>query len=68
MRSHLPGSIENGLLRTLTVGWLPWEHFRCDTNCKTDPENCISQTLKGFQVALNPLLITSADDILTSKI
>uniref|UniRef100_A0A7M4FT49 Alpha-galactosidase n=1 Tax=Crocodylus porosus TaxID=8502 RepID=A0A7M4FT49_CROPO len=38
-------SLENGLLRIPPVGWLPWDHFRCNTNCKTDPENCISEPL-----------------------
>ncbi|XP_074866981.1 alpha-N-acetylgalactosaminidase-like isoform X2 [Carettochelys insculpta] len=38
-------SLDNGLLRTPPMGWLPWERFRCNTDCKTDPENCISEHL-----------------------
>lgn len=34
-------SLENGLVRTPPMGWLAWERFRCNTDCKNDPENCI---------------------------
>ncbi|KAK9739497.1 Alpha galactosidase A [Popillia japonica] len=27
------------------MGWLAWERFRCNTDCKNDPENCISERL-----------------------
>ncbi|KAL1459701.1 hypothetical protein WDU94_011658 [Cyamophila willieti] len=27
------------------MGWLAWERFRCNTDCKNDPENCISDRL-----------------------
>ncbi|XP_062931601.1 alpha-N-acetylgalactosaminidase-like [Cynocephalus volans] len=37
--------LENGLLRTPPMGWLAWERFRCNTNCKVDPKNCISERL-----------------------
>uniref|UniRef100_A0A8C0C3W2 Uncharacterized protein n=1 Tax=Buteo japonicus TaxID=224669 RepID=A0A8C0C3W2_9AVES len=33
--------LENGLLRTPPMGWLLWEYFRCNTDCKSEPENCI---------------------------
>ena len=23
------------------VGWMAWERFRCNIDCKNDPENCI---------------------------
>jgi len=26
-------------------GWLSWQHYRCNRDCKTDPENCFSETL-----------------------
>ena len=26
-------------------GWLSWERFRCDTDCKKYPEACISERL-----------------------
>ncbi|ENN80585.1 hypothetical protein YQE_02990, partial [Dendroctonus ponderosae] len=35
-------SLENGLARTPPMGWLAWERFRCNTDCKNDPDNCIS--------------------------
>ena len=26
-------------------GWLSWQHYRCNRDCKTDPENCFSEKL-----------------------
>ena len=26
--------LENGLARTPPMGWLSWERFRCNTDCK----------------------------------
>lgn len=34
-------SLQNGLLRTPPMGWVPWERFRCNTDCTNDPDNCI---------------------------
>ena len=34
-------SLENGLARTPPMGWLTWERFRCNIDCRNDPENCI---------------------------
>jgi len=31
------------------MGWMSWELFRCDVNCTTDPENCISEHLYKAQ-------------------
>ncbi|XP_060633131.2 alpha-N-acetylgalactosaminidase [Anolis sagrei] len=38
-------ALENGLMRTPPMGWLSWERFRCNTDCKSDPHNCISEKL-----------------------
>lgn len=38
-------ALDNGLLRTPPMGWMAWERFRCDTDCKEDPQNCISEAL-----------------------
>lgn len=38
-------ALDNGLARTPPMGWLAWERFKCNTNCKEDPENCISERL-----------------------
>ncbi|XP_074083164.1 alpha-N-acetylgalactosaminidase [Macrotis lagotis] len=38
-------SLENGLMRTPPMGWLAWERYRCNINCKEDPYNCISEQL-----------------------
>ncbi|GFY45494.1 alpha-N-acetylgalactosaminidase [Trichonephila inaurata madagascariensis] len=27
------------------MGWLSWERFTCNTDCKNDPDNCISEKL-----------------------
>lgn len=32
-------------MRTPPMGWLAWERFRCNVDCKTDPHNCISEKL-----------------------
>ena len=34
-------ALDNGLARTPPMGWLSWERFRCNTDCKNDPDNCI---------------------------
>jgi len=39
----------NNLARTPPMGWMSWELFRCDVNCTTDPENCISEHLYKAQ-------------------
>ena len=33
--------LENGLARTPPMGWMDWERFRCNIDCKADPKNCI---------------------------
>ncbi|XP_038055501.1 alpha-N-acetylgalactosaminidase-like isoform X3 [Patiria miniata] len=38
-------ALDNGLARTPPMGWLIWERFRCNTNCKLDPNNCVSEKL-----------------------
>ncbi len=37
--------LDNGLALTPPMGWMSWERFRCNTDCKNDPLNCISETL-----------------------
>ncbi|XP_062989692.1 alpha-N-acetylgalactosaminidase [Elgaria multicarinata webbii] len=38
-------ALENGLMKTPPMGWLSWERFRCNIDCKRDPHNCISEKL-----------------------
>ena len=38
-------ALDNGLARTPPMGWMSWERFRCNTDCKNDPENCIGERL-----------------------
>ena len=33
--------LDNGVALTPPMGWLHWERFRCNTDCKNDPDNCI---------------------------
>ncbi|EDV27039.1 uncharacterized protein TRIADDRAFT_23253 [Trichoplax adhaerens] len=37
--------LDNGLALTPPMGWLAWERFRCNIDCKNNPDNCISQKL-----------------------
>lgn len=34
-------ALDNGLARTPPMGWLSWERFRCNTDCKNFPDECI---------------------------
>lgn len=34
-------ALDNGLMRTPPMGWMAWERFRCNVDCKNDPKNCI---------------------------
>ncbi|XP_078109722.1 alpha-N-acetylgalactosaminidase-like [Sander vitreus] len=38
-------ALDNGLLKTPPMGWMAWERFRCNVDCKDDPENCIGEDL-----------------------
>lgn len=38
-------ALDNGLALTPPMGWLSWERYRCDIDCSTDPESCISEKL-----------------------
>ncbi|XP_075168178.1 alpha-N-acetylgalactosaminidase isoform X2 [Haematobia irritans] len=38
-------ALENGLARTPPMGWMHWERFRCITDCKKYPDECISENL-----------------------
>ncbi|KAJ0174003.1 hypothetical protein K1T71_010149 [Dendrolimus kikuchii] len=37
--------LDNGLALTPPMGWLTWERFRCTTDCKKFPNDCISENL-----------------------
>ncbi|KAM7534309.1 hypothetical protein Aperf_G00000106465 [Anoplocephala perfoliata] len=37
--------MDNGLALTPPMGWLTWQRFRCQTDCKTYPKDCISEDL-----------------------
>ncbi|XP_003747590.1 alpha-N-acetylgalactosaminidase [Galendromus occidentalis] len=38
-------ALENGLARTPPMGWLSWQRYRCITDCKNRPNDCISEGL-----------------------
>ncbi|OQR78001.1 alpha-galactosidase A-like [Tropilaelaps mercedesae] len=37
--------LDNGLALTPPMGWLSWERFLCQVDCKTYPDSCISENL-----------------------
>ncbi|CAK1553004.1 unnamed protein product [Leptosia nina] len=37
--------LDNGLAMTPPMGWLTWQRFRCITDCKKYPDECISEAL-----------------------
>lgn len=41
----ISNGLNNGLALTPPMGWLSWERFRCNVDCKGDPQNCISEQL-----------------------
>lgn len=45
-------ALDNGLLKTPPMGWMAWERFRCDIDCKDDPENCIRYYQWGLGLKL----------------
>ena len=58
--------LDNGLALTPPMGWLTWERFRCNIDCKNDPDNCIRlvhdmyKNLDGIML-FNGFLITNND-------
>jgi len=38
-------TLDNGLSLTPPMGWMDWERFRCNIDCKNDPNNCIGEKL-----------------------
>lgn len=46
--------LDNGLARTPPMGWLDWERFRCNTDCKNYPDSCIGWDLLSFSECCNP--------------
>ncbi|XP_025088519.1 alpha-N-acetylgalactosaminidase-like isoform X1 [Pomacea canaliculata] len=41
----LSSGLDNGLALTPPMGWLSWERFRCNTDCKDYPDICIGEKL-----------------------
>ncbi|KAM9577701.1 alpha-galactosidase A [Trichechus inunguis] len=43
----VPGAkaLDNGLAMTPTMGWLHWERFMCNVDCKQEPNSCVSEQL-----------------------
>ncbi|XP_063793075.1 alpha-galactosidase A isoform X2 [Pseudophryne corroboree] len=38
-------ALNNGMALTPPMGWLHWQRFMCETDCKLNPVNCISEQL-----------------------
>lgn len=54
-------ALENGLALTPPMGWLAWERFRCNVDCRADPRNCIrSAGPRGCPGLCHPLPARSA--------
>ncbi|KAK7097796.1 hypothetical protein V1264_004724 [Littorina saxatilis] len=45
LAAEICSGLDNGLARTPPMGWLSWERFRCETDCTTFPDSCISEKL-----------------------
>lgn len=60
MASCLPlvEGLDNGVARTPPMGFLDWERFECNTDCDTDPDNCI----RFFRLKSFSLLSTKSSD------
>ncbi|XP_033631503.1 alpha-N-acetylgalactosaminidase-like isoform X2 [Asterias rubens] len=43
--TSISNALDNGLARTPPMGWLTWERFHCNQNCKKNPKTCISENL-----------------------
>jgi len=41
MVTSVTKALDNGLALTPPMGWLTWERFRCNVDCKNQPDNCI---------------------------
>ena len=37
--------LDNGVARTPPMGWLSWQRYRCNMDCKNDPDNVRSLLL-----------------------
>lgn len=65
-------ALDNGLLKTPPMGWMAWERFRCDIDCKDDPENCIrSDQLWNFSDLAYPtydILSKHTEGLITNSI
>lgn len=40
-------ALNNGLAMTPTMGWLHWERFMCNIDCKEEPDSCIRYQILG---------------------
>ncbi|KAK7503870.1 hypothetical protein BaRGS_00004993 [Batillaria attramentaria] len=38
-------ALDNGLARTPPMGWLSWQRYRCNLDCKNQPTECVSENL-----------------------
>jgi len=49
---HCCHALENGQALTPPLGWLSWEKFRCNTDCISAPDDCISEHLIRYALLL----------------
>lgn len=43
--SSSTNALDNGLALTPPMGWISWERFTCQTDCHSQPSNCINEKL-----------------------
>jgi len=43
--TRLASALDNGMAATPPMGWLSWERYMCNTDCKGSPDSCISEQL-----------------------
>lgn len=63
-------ALNNGLLKTPPMGWMAWERFRCDIDCKDDPENCIKYEQLGnlSELSYPGILSKDTEGLITNEI
>lgn len=59
-------SLDNGLSRTPPMGWMAWQRFRCVTDCKNYPDECIRYLQNYFDIFMFLLKKLNSMDVVRS--
>lgn len=60
---HAVEALDNGLALKPTMGWLHWERFMCNVDCKGDPDNCIRYESWHMALFIKETLMENMDSI-----